>query len=522
MTRNRIALAICCSTLALSACGGDEIVSPGTSGDIIINNPGGGGGGGGGGGSGGTVTPASGCPTINATGGLTDGGTITGPTGEYRICQLPALIDADTTLPYISGLLYSLNGQVDIGTDRGPTSTGSSVELTIEPGVIVYGATGRSFLVANRGNQLIASGTADRPIVFTSRDNVLGLSTDNSIGQWGGVVLLGRAPVSDCRTGVFNNNGQNSDGSGAFNQANCEQELEGTNTTTLFGGTNPADSSGRLEYVQIRYSGFSLAPGNELQSLTTGGVGSGTVLNHFMSFNSSDDGMEFFGGTVNMKYVVAVGADDDSFDVDTGAQANLQYVIGAQRSGGGDNLIELDSPDGDYDTRALPRTVFQMSNFTFIEASTANSQAVRARGGAKLTLVNGVIETANETCIRIDEAVTLAADPDFNSIIADCDGAAPFRGDAGVATPDVKAQWDAGSNNNEAVAITLTNLFFSNTVPAFDVSTLVTSPSSFFDQVDYIGAVSSGTDTWYRNWTCNSATLNFGSSTGACTSLPVY
>lgn len=411
-----------------------------------------------------------------------------------------------------------MNGRVDIGSDQGPTSTGSSVELTIEPGVILYGATGRSFIVANRGNQLIASGTSDRPIVFTSRDNILGLSTDSSIGQWGGVVLLGRAPVSDCRTGVFNNNGQNSDGSGAFVQANCEQELEGTNTTTLFGGTNSADSSGRLEYVQIRYSGFSLAPGKELQSLTTGGTGSGTTINHLMSFNSSDDGMEFFGGTVNMKYVVAVGADDDSFDVDTGAQANLQHVIGIQRSGGGDNLIELDSPDGDYDTRALPRTNFQVANFTFLERSSANSQAVRARGGAKLVLANGVIDTDNETCIRIDEAVTLAADPDFESIAAECDSTRPFRGDSGVTDAEVEAQWDAGSNNDETLAITLTGLFYSNSIPAFDVTTL----SSFFNSVTYVGALSNGSDTWFRNWTCNSSIFDFGSGTGACTSLPVY
>ncbi len=518
MTKIRLAFVACTSCLALAACGGDEIVSPGTSGDIIINNPapaptptptpt-----------SSGTITPAAGCPTINATGGLTDAGTITGPTGEYRICELPALVDADTNLPFVEGLLYSLAGRVDIGTDQGPTSTGTDVTLTIEPGVVVYGGTGRSFLVANRGNQLVANGTATRPIVFTSRDNVLGLSNDSSIGQWGGVVLLGRAPVSDCRTGVFNNAGQNSDGSGAFNQASCEQELEGTNTTTLFGGTDSSDSSGSLEYVQIRYSGFSLAPGRELQSLTTGGIGSGTNLNYFMSFNSSDDGMEFFGGSVNMKYVVAVGADDDSFDVDTGAQANLQFVIGVQRSGGGDSLIELDSPDGDFATAALPQTVLQVTNFTFVEASTTNSQAVRARGGAKLALSNGVIDTGAETCVRIDEAVTLLASPDFQSIAAECDPARPFRGDAGVTDAEVQARWDAGSNNDEALSITLTDFFFANSVPAFDATTL----SSFFEGTMFIGAVSSASDTWYRDWTCNSSTADFGSSSGDCTSLPVF
>ena len=511
-------IVIGCSLAALAGCGGDEIVSPGTSGDIIINNPAP------------TPTPtptptgstgvvaAAGCPTINSTGGLTDAGTITGPTGTYRVCELPAVIDTNDTLPYIAGLLYSLPGRVDVGTDRGATSTGTSVTLGMEAGVMVFGGTGRSFLVVNRGNKINAVGTATRPIVFTSRDNVLGLSTDSSIGQWGGVVLLGRAPVSDCRLGGFNRGGVNSDTGAPFNQAGCEQELEGANTVTLFGGTDSADSSGTMKYFQIRYSGFSLAPGKELQSLTTGGIGSGTTIDHFQSFNSSDDGMEFFGGSVNMKYVVAVGADDDSFDVDTGAKANLQYVIGAQRANGGDNLIELDSPDGDFSTAALPQTVLQVANFTFIERSTANSQVVRARGGAKLVLANGVIDTDNETCIRIDETVTLSADPDFYSIQADCDPASAFRGDAGVTNAQVQGQWDAGSNNNAAATITLTGLFYTTTVPAFDPKTL----SSYFDTTTFIGAVSSANDSWYRNWTCNSATLDLGSSTGACTTLPVY
>ncbi|KUO51692.1 MAG: hypothetical protein APF82_08790 [Sphingomonadales bacterium BRH_c42] len=515
-------LVLGCSLVALAGCGADEIVSPGTSGDIIINNPAP------------TpsptptptptasVTPAAGCPTIAATGGLADAGTISGPTGTWRVCELPALIDADTSLPRIAGLLYALPGQVDVGNDRGPTSTGTDVTLTIAPGVIVYGGTGRSFLVVNRGNSIEASGTASQPIIFTSRDNVLGLATDASISQWGGVVLLGRAPVSDCRTGIYNNNGQKSDGSGPFVQSECEQELEGTNLTTLFGGTNSADDSGSLEFVQIRFSGFSIAPGSELQSLTTGGIGSGTTLSNIMSFNSSDDGMEFFGGSVNMKNVAIVGADDDSIDVDSGAQANMQFVVAAQRSGGGDNIIELDSPDSDFSTAALPRTTLQVANFTFLERSTANSQALRYRGGAKAVLANGVIDTDNETGARIDEAVTLAAGPTFQSVVGDFDPATPFRGSSGVTDAEVLAAWNAGSNNNASVVITLTMSIANGTnetgVAAFDVTSL----SSFFQSAGYIGAVQNEADTRFREWTCNSATLNFGSPLGACTSLPVF
>ncbi|QNE04477.1 hypothetical protein [Croceicoccus marinus] len=517
MTNIHRSLILGCSMLALAGCGGDQIVSPGTGGDIIVENP--------------ApapaptpsptptptpmVTPAAGCPTINSSGGLTDAGTITGDTGEYRVCTLPASFDESDNLPYIEGLLYSINGRVDVGTDGGavPSDADSDVTLSIEPGAILYGATGRSYLVVNRGNQIDAVGEPDMPIVFTSRDNVLGLSTDGSDAQWGGVVLLGRAPVSDCRDGVPNK----------ANQASCEQILEGAAVETLFGGNTPGDSSGTMQYFQIRYSGFTLEGGSELQSLTTGGIGSGTTIDHWMSFNSSDDGTEFFGGRVNMKNVVVVGASDDSLDVDTGAQANLQYVIVAQRANTGDNLVELDSPDEDYTTGALPRTNLQIANATFLSRSTGSSQALRLRGGAQFSLVNSVIDIEGDrTCVRLDETVTLAQDPLFASVVADCGTTQPFRGSSGVTDAQVAAAFNDGDDTDAAFAITLTGSFINGTGETGVAAYNPTALSSYFDETDYIGAVADQTDTWYEGWTCDSATLTFGNNTGPCTELPVY
>ncbi|HEY6965417.1 MAG TPA: hypothetical protein VI407_09375, partial [Erythrobacter sp.] len=155
-----------CSVLALAGCGADEVVSPGSGGDIIISNP-----------SPtptptptptgpAAVTPAAGCPTISSTGGLTDTGTITGPTGTYRVCRLPATFTSSDTLRYIPGLLYEIRDRVNVGVDRGFSSTGTAVTLTVEPGVILF-AQGNSFLVVNRGNAIQANGTAARPIVWT-------------------------------------------------------------------------------------------------------------------------------------------------------------------------------------------------------------------------------------------------------------------------------------------------------------------------------------------------------------------
>ena len=508
------------SALALAGCGADEIVSPGTGGDVIIN-------GGGGGGSPTpsptptpTVTPAAGCPTISDPAGLTDSGTISGPTGEYRVCTMPARFTTSSTLPYIEGLLYRMNGRVDVGTDGGPAPDSSdglsdtNVELTIEPGVIVY-ASGSSFLNVNRGNTIEANGTADRPIIFTSRDNVQGLNTDSSSGQWGGVVLSGRAPVTDCIA------------SGATpGSVNCERQVEGAAQPAIFGGATPDDSSGSMSYVQIRYSGFVLSGDSELQSLTTGGTGSGTTLEYIMSYNSSDDGVEFFGGRVNVNNLIVVGAEDDSIDTDTGVKANLQYVIAIQRPGAGDTIIEADSDNAFNDS--TPRQDTRISNATFVHR-TADDQAIRIRGFADYRIANSVLVSTDGTaCLRIDgqEELTRTNGPDeagpvaFDSFVLDC--ATPFRDSSGATAADIEAVFDAGSNNNSAFTNTLQSLFRNGSnedgVSVFDV----TAWNSFFNLPAHIGAVFDENSDWVESWTCNSSTVSFDSDVSDCTTLPVY
>ncbi|WP_379920652.1 hypothetical protein [Erythrobacter sp. R86502] len=509
-----------CSLFALAGCGADEIVSPGTSGDIIINNP--------------ApvptaspttaptqalVTPAAGCPTIASTGGLVDEGlTQATPTGTYRVCALPARFTSSDTLPYIRGLLYRINGRVEVGSDRGFSSTGTTVTLTVQPGVILYGQQD-SYLLVNRGNAIQSNGTADRPIIWTSRDNVLGLNDDNNQQQWGGVVLLGRAPVSDCSTGVFNT------AANPTANATCEGRLEGAAVATPFGGSNAADSSGSFRFNQIRFSGFELAPNNELQSLTTGGAGSGTVIENLVSFNSSDDGVEFFGGGFNARNFAIIGASDDSLDVDTGAIVNLDTVIAVQRSTTGDRAIELDSPNVADRTpsNAIPQTRFQVNNFTFVMRDGA-PQVVQARGGAALGLTNGVINAGTNHCFQIDEPTTLAAIIGVDSVVGDCPAVDPIRGGGGNSNADVAARINAGTNNNLAFTITLTNNVVNGAGETGRTAFNANTRSTFFPTRTYIGAIESSAalTTIFGNWTCNSSIQNFGSTTGACTSLPVY
>lgn len=525
-----------CSALALAGCGPSDIASPGTGGNVTINYPTSGGTTGGSNGGGGTVTAAAGCPTISDPQGLTDAGTITGPTGTWRVCQLPRTIKVSTTLPKVPGLLYSMNGRVDVGCDGGfaaPTAAApftsttvnctsaaltadTKVTLTIQPGVILFGNTGQSWLAVNRGNKIEAVGTASAPIIFTSRDNVLGLNDDTSQGQWGGVVLLGRAPVTDCNVGTVAGN-------------TCERDTEGAADLARFGGANPADSSGRMSYVQIRFSGFALSAGKELQALTTGAVGSGTILDHIQSHNSSDDGAEFFGGVVQLKHYVATGADDDSLDVDTGAQMDLQYAMLLPRATKGDALLEIDSNSNETDT---PRTRLRISNLLAIQPQTSADNEANAlaamlfRGNSDTTMMNSIILAPNNECLRINGSGSTSTRATFSarSVVMQCNSTKYLGSGSGTAAytaADVQTLFGSGANNNnDGFTPTLASLFVNGTnengVTAFDASTV----DAWFTRTTYIGAVQSSSDTWWSGWTCNSAAANFGSASTSCASLP--
>ncbi len=494
-----------CSAVILSGCGPDDLAELGTGGDVIINNP--------------TpaptptptptpgatlVTPASGCPTIANPVGLTDAGTITGPQGTWRVCTLPAKFTASSTLAKQPGLLYQLAGRVDVGSDNGFTKASGepSVTLTIEPGVIVYGGTGVSWLAVNRGNKINAVGTATAPIIFTSRDNVLGLNNDESSGQWGGVVLMGRGKVTDCNVGTVAG-------------GTCERQVEGAADPALFGGADDADSSGIMDYVQIRFSGFVLGADKELQSLTPSAIGSGTTLGHIMSYNSSDDGTEFFGGYTRMKHYIAVGAEDDSIDADTGARVEIQYAIIKQRTSKADALLEIDS-DGLLDD--TPRTNVKLSNATMIAGNAANSDqaSMLLRGNSDNLIMNSIVVSPNNECLRLSGTSVTA---DFKSTLMQC--LAPKYIDSGVPAGTAEAAFGDGTDNNDDdYTPTLASLFINGTneaVTAFNANSI----STFFTTTTYVGAVKDSADTWYAGWTCNSSHADFGTgNSGLCTALP--
>ncbi|MAK99792.1 MAG: hypothetical protein CL807_09130 [Citromicrobium sp.] len=536
-------LVIGCSALALAGCGADDIASPGGTG-VVINQP-----------ATPAPTPTPGptptptvsapdiCPNLTNDGSvqLTNAGTISGPTGSYRICQLPSLITKSVELPRIAGVLYGMNGRVDVGCDGGfsAPSAGSpynsttigcgtltadtGVTLSIAPGVILIGQTGQSWLAVNRGNKINAVGTADKPIIFTSQDNVAGFNTESTQGgQWGGVVLLGRGKVTDCNVGTVASN-------------TCERDTEGAVNLARFGGNDDTYNAGRMSYVQIRYSGFVLSNNKELQALTAEAVGSGTTLDHIQSHRSSDDGAEFFGGNFNLKYYIATAADDDSLDVDTGARVNIQYALLLQKPGEGDALFEIDSNGNEGDT---PRTNLKVVNFTAYQPDVSSNNegndkaSALFRGNADVTLYNGLIVTPNNECVRMTSNTSAAnrATLTARSVGLECSGSgsAKFIGDgSGTAftAADVAGFFTGSASNDIDLTGALMNVFVNSaTADAVATTDPTTLASSFFSAAPtpyHIGAAWSGNTSWAAGWTCNSSYAPLGGLTD-CTTLPVY
>lgn len=226
------------------------------------------------------------------------------------------------------------------------------VTLTIEAGTIIKGAQGTgtlaSALVVAQGGMINAVGTAALPIIFTSvLDNIQpgqlsGTNLDETDqGLWGGLIILGRAPVSAADGDVLS-------------------QIEGIPTSDAFGafgGTDDADNSGHLEYISIRHGGALIGAGNEINGLTLGGVGSGTIISNIEVVANLDDGIEFFGGTVNASNIVIGYQGDDAIDIDMNYSGTIDkfLVINGNNS---DESLEIDGPEGVTYTNGM----FTLSN----------------------------------------------------------------------------------------------------------------------------------------------------------------
>ena len=235
---------------------------------------------------------------------------------------------------------------------RGAVFVRAGATLNIGAGTTVIGESGSvGTLIVERGGRLNAIGTATAPVVFTS-DQAPG---QRGRGDWGGLIINGRAPINF--------------GSG---------EAAGEGDTGVYGGNDPNDDSGILRYVRVEFSGIEFSPDNELNGIAFQAVGRGTSVEYVQAHMSRDDAMEWFGGTVDGKYLVMSNAADDSVDWTFGWTGRLQFVAVAQRGDDADNGIEADN--NEFSNNASPRSNPQLYNIT-VCGDPAGSPSEVQRGG---------------------------------------------------------------------------------------------------------------------------------------------
>lgn len=259
-----------------------------------------------------------------------------GDTLETIVVEVKDFGEGTGTATWTSDKVWVLKNRVFV--NEGQT-------LTIQPGTIVKAASGQgesaAALIVARGGQIIADGTAELPIIFTSLSDRILRAPDGSLcqstnltkndrGLWGGVILLGRA---------------------VLNSSMGESHVEGvpaSESRGLYGGTDDADNSGVLRYVSIRHAGTQLSLGNEINGLTLAGVGGGTTVEYVETFAIADDGFEFFGGKVDTRYLVSAFNSDDAFDYDEGWRGRNQFWFAWQEGNsdrGGEHDGGIDPKD---------------------------------------------------------------------------------------------------------------------------------------------------------------------------------
>jgi hypothetical protein len=467
-----------------------------------------------------TYTPAGVVGQGSVTLTVTDNNNLTGNATAIATVSAAASVqvtDAITTnTTWTADKRYYLNGNIYVR---------AGAELTIEPGTVIFGdKVSKGALVINRGAKIHATGTAAKPIVFTSSAPKGG----RNYGDWGGVVLLGKSA----------NNQSGSQNIEGITATGTEDGVYGSDTDgTTPNTTTDADNTGEFQYVRIEFAGIALSTNNELNGLTFGSVGSATKVDHIQVSYSGDDSYEWFGGTVNTTYMIAYRGWDDEFDTDFGYRGFNQFLVSfrdpEKADVSGSNGFESDN-DGAGDEKT-PQTAATFANVTFfgpqmfapltagaLDAANINPQYSRGahiRRNSALKVYNSVFAGANKDGILFDKTSGSAVfkgnyvgritgnvkpTPIDNTVGTIYDHSA-FTTDNLIASPsntvDLTALF-AGSTNNVWNLSNPTALLASGSALLTGAVTLPTFPAGFgFATPAYRGAFDATTNWAAATWT---------------------
>ena len=484
------------------------------------------------------ITWRSGKPSV----AMVDNGIVTGV--SLGNATITAIAKADTTLKSTcevtivpsNGQVITVSGEINTNTTwysnaryllNGFVYVANNATLTIQPGTIIKGIYGsKGALIIERGAKIMAAGTSSQPIIFTS-DRPAG---QRAAGDWGGLVICGKATTNkhDSGTGV----GQAEGG-----------------IRSLYGGTDDTDNSGILQYVRIEFPGIALtsSSNSEINGLTIYSVGTGTTIDHIQVSYSGDDSYEWFGGTVNCKYLVALRGLDDEYDTDNGFRGKVQFALGIRdpqvADQSGSNGFESDNDaEGDQLT---PVTAPVFSNVTLfgpyaVSASTPNSNFKRVmhlRRSTQLSVYNSIFvgwpkgliidgalgnapAMAQNNTLQIEKCILAGMITNFEEAPA-TSGTPPVAANMLFSVADQQTWFDLASRSNDRTK-TVADILGANLLSLTSPSLLPSAgaifltgasftnsklTNSFFTSVTYLGAF--GTTNWTSGW-CNFDPQNAG------------
>ncbi len=342
--------------------------------------------------------------------------------------------------------------------------------LTIQPGTVIYGdkaTTGT--LIIERGAKIIADGTVSNPIIFTSRIPV----GQRGPGDWGGIILLGRAKINTV--------------SGADTAA-----IEGLPPyvqPAYYGGQNDDDNSGILRYVRIEFPGINLTgtSGNEINGLTMGGVGKGTIIEYVQVSYCGDDAFEWFGGTVNGRYLIAYKNVDDDFDQDNGFRGKLQFLLGVRDSNiadvSGSHGFEVDNNANNPFNYNTPRTQSIVSNATIIGPKRDTNSVVNPNFKRSMHLRRNMLSSFyNSIYMGYPDAILFDGIGVANACLGDT---IQIRNCVFAGCPGgFKKTTDAGANFNPTTWINTSS--FQNTVYTLNTQVQLTNPYGFENNANFL------------------------------------
>lgn len=429
-------------------------------------------------------------------------------TGSNGLADVEGFDNGSKTLKLTADRVWILDGFVFV-------QDGQTIE--IEAGTVIKGRPGQgggaSALVVSRGGKIMAEGTKDAPIIMTGlADDLEGSVPDDAEALWGGLIVLGKAPSNNIAEG-----GQ---------KAIEGLPTDGLNGDPLYGGEDPDDNSGVLRYISIRHGGSLIGGDNEINGLTLGGVGAGTTIEYIEVWSNLDDGIEWFGGTAEAKYLVSSWIGDDALDYDEGFSGKVQYALVWSNEAN----VKDDSWGGEHDggvgnnEGVEPYALPEFYNITYI-----GDQGLL---GTLLFRDNAGGEYHNSIFTNFEKGVSLEVRTDIESsydrlVAGDLKLANNIWYNVGDGTPaniftiitggtvaaDVKDEATDYFTTYFTEAGNLTdNPQLEGVVPAANdaVTTgLSTVPNDgFFEQADYKGAFAPGEEPWIAGWTKTWEVLN--------------